>query len=134
MKKIVLLSFMLFIGRTVFAQDFPYGQVDDAALNMKKYDKDTSAHAVVLNEFGTSRINLTNDYNVRLTFEYHTKIKFFDNKEFEREGIFVIPIYNGNGTVYEEVEDVKGITFYKDDNGVVQQAELDPKKVITEKR
>lgn len=134
MKKIVLLSLILFIGRTVSAQDFPYGQVDDAALNMKKYDKDTSAHAVVLNEFGTSRINLTNDYNVRLTFEYHTKIKFFDNKEFEREGIFVIPIYNGNAMVYEEVEDVKGITFYKDDNGVVQQAELDPKKVITEKR
>lgn len=134
MKKIVLLSLIFFISGTLFAQDFPYGQVDDAALNMKKYDKDTSAHALVLNEYGTSRINLTNDYHVRLAFEYHTKIKFFDSKEFEREGTFVIPIYSGDAMIYEEVEDVKGITFYQDDNGAVRQAELDPKKIITEKR
>ena len=134
MKKIILLSSILLIGTAASAQDFPYGQVDNSALGMQKYDKDTSAHAVVLNEYGTSRINLTNDYHVRLTFEYHTKIKFFDNKEFEREGTFVIPIYNGNAMEYEEMEDVKGITFYKDDNGTVQQTELDAKKIITEKR
>ena len=56
MKKITLLSLIFFISHAAFAQDFPYGQVDDAALDMKKYDKDTSAHAVVLNEYGTSRI------------------------------------------------------------------------------
>jgi hypothetical protein len=32
------------------------------------------------------------------------------------------------------VDDIKGVTFYKDDNGMVQQAELDPKKIIREKR
>ena len=134
MKKILLLSLILFLGTAVFAQDFPYGEQDNAALDMKKYDKDTSAHAVVLKEYGTSRINLTSDYHVRLTFDYHTKIKFFDSKEFESEGTFVIPIYNGDGMVYEDVEDIKGITFYKDDNGMIQQTELDPKKIITEKR
>jgi len=134
MKKIILLFLILLFGTAAFAQDFPYGEQDDAALDMKKYDKDTSAHAVILKEHGTSGINLSNDYHVRLTFDYHAKIKFFDSKEFEREGTFVIPIYNGDGMVYEEVEDIKGITFYKDDNGMIQQAELDPKKIITEKR
>src|ERR1700759_4240793 len=103
MKKTFLLFFVVFSSVCAFGQDFPYGEVDNAALNLKKYDKDTSAHAVVLNEYGTSRINLTNDYQVRLTFEYHTKIKFFDNKEFEREGTFVIPVYSGDAMVYEEV-------------------------------
>ena len=130
MKKTLLFLTILFTSITVFAQDFPFGQRDDAALDMKKYDKDTSAHAVVLNEYGTSRIQLNTDYNPRLTFEYHTKIKFFDNKEFEREGAFEIPVYFSDNTLYEDVEDLKGITFYKDDNGTVQEAELDPKKVF----
>jgi len=134
MKKTLLLFIILFSAVYAFGQDFPYGEVDNAALNMKKYDKDTSAHAVVVNEYGTSRINLTNDYHVRLTFDYHTKIKFFDNKDFESEGTFVIPVYSADAMVYEEVSDVKGITFYKDENGTVQQTELDPKKIITEKR
>src|SRR3569832_384829 len=112
MKKNLLLLIIIFCSISAFGQDFPYGQVDNTALDMKKYDKDTSAHAVVLNEHGTSRINLTSDYHIRLTFEYHAKIKFFDNKDFEREGSFVIPVYNSAAMVYEEVEDVKGITFY----------------------
>src|SRR6266581_8827092 len=111
MKKTLLFLTVLFTSVAALAQDFPYGEMDNAALEMKKYDKDTSAHAVVLNEYGTSRINLTNDYDIRLTFEYHTKIKFFDSKEFEREGTFEIPIYKGDNMVFEDVEDIKGITF-----------------------
>jgi len=134
MKKILLLSLILFYTAAAFAQDFSYGEPDIAALDMKKYDKDTSAHAVVLKEYGTSRISLTNDYNERLTFQFHTKIKFFDSKEFHSEGTFVIPIYSSDGMVYEIVEDIKGVTFYKDDNGIMQKAELDPKKIVNEKR
>lgn len=130
MKRPLLLLITFLITLTAMAQDFPYGEVDNAALDMKKYDKDTSARAVVLNEYGTTRINLTNDYHIKMSFEYHTKIKFFDNKEFERAGTFEIPIYNGNQMVYEEVEDIKGITYYKDDNGTVQQVALDSKKVF----
>ncbi|MBV8389805.1 MAG: DUF3857 domain-containing protein [Mucilaginibacter sp.] len=130
MKKIILLSLILFTSIVSFAQDFAYGQIDRADLDMMKYDKDTSAHAVVLKEYGTSRIALTNDYNIRLTFEHHTKIKFFDSKEFEQQGTFEIPIYSSDGMVYEDVEDIKGTTYYKDDNGNLQQAELDPKKVF----
>ncbi|MDF2432772.1 MAG: hypothetical protein JWP44_2403 [Mucilaginibacter sp.] len=131
MRKTLLILITLFLlSNLVTAQDFPYGNVDDHALEMKKYDKDTSAHAVVINEYGTSRINFNNDYRVIVTFEYHTKIKFFDNKEFEREGSFEIPVYNTDNSTYEDVQDLKGITFYKDDNGVIQQVELDPKKIF----
>jgi transglutaminase-like putative cysteine protease len=130
MKKVLPLLIAVFCSLSAFGQDFPYGQADDAALNMKKYDKDTSAHAVVLNEYGTSSINLTNDYKIRLIFDYHAKIKFFDNKEFDRKGTFEIPIYNNDNMVYDEIEGVKGITYYKDDNGNLRQTELDPKKVL----
>ncbi|HEY4196173.1 MAG TPA: transglutaminase domain-containing protein, partial [Mucilaginibacter sp.] len=130
MKRTLLLVITFLISLSAFAQDFPFGQVTGADLEMKKYDKDTSAHAVYLNEYGSSRIGLSSDYDTQLIFDYHAKIKFFDNKEFEREGTIEIPIYNGDDMVYEQVDEIKGVTYYKDDNGNMQQAELNSKKVF----
>jgi hypothetical protein len=130
MRKFVLLFATCFITTLAFAQDFPFGQQDNTALDMKRYDKDTSAHAVVLNEHGISKITVTNLDEIRLVYTYHTKIKFFDDKDFESEGTFEIPLYSSDGLTYEEVTDIKGVTFYKDDNGLVQKVELDPKKVF----
>lgn len=133
MKRLLLLSTIFLISLTAFAQEFPYGQIDNAALDMKKYDKDTSAHAVVLNEYGTSRLHFDVDYHVVITYERHIKIKFFDSKEFDSQGNFAISLYNKDATYYQEVQDIKGITFYKDEHGNVQQTELDPKKVYSVK-
>ncbi len=98
---------------------------------MKHYDKDTSAHALVLNEHGLAKIVVTNADDVNLIFEYHAKIKFFDDKEFERYGTVEIPIYSSDGMTYEKLNSVKAITYYKDDNGNTQRAELDPKKIFS---
>jgi len=117
------------ISTAVSAQDFEFGTVDNNALSMQKYDKDTSAHAVVLNEYGKARIAVTNNDDVHLLFDHHITIKFFDDKEFERHGTFEIPIFSGDGQTYETLTEIKAITFYKDDNGNVQQAELDNKKI-----
>ncbi|MGZ3776394.1 MAG: transglutaminase domain-containing protein [Mucilaginibacter sp.] len=134
MKKLLLFIAAILLSATAFAQDFKYGDVSGEELDMKKYDKDTSAHAVVLNEYGTTHIAFDNDYRVRLTFAYHTKIKFFDNKEFENHGTFEIHIYSsGDNQTYEEVQDVKGATYFKDDNGNVQKEELDKKNIFTTK-
>lgn len=115
------------------AQDFPFGEVNNNELSMQKYDKDTSAHAVVLNEYGSSHMGFDNDYRVVITFMRHVKIKFFDNKDFESEGTIEIPIYSGDDDRYEDIFDIKGITFYKDENGVTQKTELDQSKVYRTK-
>ncbi len=112
------------------AQDFPYGQVDNDALNMTKYAKDTSAHAVMINEYGTSRIGFDNDYNILITYVRHVKIKFFDNRDFETEGTIVEGLYNSNETRYEDITDIKAITYYKDENGNIQHVELDKSKIF----
>ncbi|MBS1531983.1 MAG: DUF3857 domain-containing protein [Bacteroidetes bacterium] len=131
MKRILPLLIGTLLSVSAFAQDFTYGDVSSQELDMKKYDKDTSAHAVFLNEYGTTHINFDNDYNVKLTFRYHARIKFFDNKEFERQGTFEIPTYSsGDNDHYEEVQDVKGTTYFKDDNGNVQKEELDKKNIF----
>src|ERR1700759_3830041 len=89
-----------FISFFAYSQDFPFGQVDNDALNMKKYDKDTSAHAVVVNEYGTSRIAFDNEYRIKITFMRHIKIKFFDSKDFESKGTFEVPIYTWSEQSY----------------------------------
>ncbi|HZX57504.1 MAG TPA: transglutaminase domain-containing protein, partial [Mucilaginibacter sp.] len=131
MRKFILLFATCFITTLAFAQDFTYGEVDNQALDMKSYNKDTSAHAVVLNEHGMAKIIETNSEDVNLQFEYHARIKFFDDKEFERYGTVEIPIYTSDGLTYDKLSYVKAITYYKDDNGNIQKAELDPKKVYS---
>ncbi len=112
------------------AQDFPYGKVDNDALNLTKYAKDTSAHAVIIDEYGTSRIGFDNDYRILITYVRHEKIKFFDNKDFESEGTIIEGLYNRNETSYEEMSDIKAITYFKDDNGNIQHVELDQSKIF----
>jgi hypothetical protein len=128
MKKLLFIILIsIGIQNLAIAQDFKEGFVQED-LDMKKYDKDTAAHAVFLNEFGNSRIDVTGDDHIRLIYDYHAKIKIFDNKGFAN-GTIEIPIHN-NDDVAEEVTDITGTTYYRDDNGFVQKMDLDPKKVF----
>ena len=133
MKKILLIT-ILFIGIQHFvkAQDFEES-VTTEDLDLKKYAKDTSAHALFLNEFGKSRIDVVSDDHVRLIFNYHARIKIFDTKGLE-SGTIEIPIHHSsNNESTEEVDEIVGITYYRDDDGLMRSAPLDVKKVYTVK-
>ncbi len=132
-KPSLILALLFMLAKTASPQDFAYGTVTGSEMDMKNYAKDTSAHAVVLQEFGKSRIDAVSDDNIKLRYQYHVKIKIFDDKAFY-EGTVQIPLYNNSDyDSYETVEDIKGVTFYKDDNGVTQQIELENKKIYPEK-
>ena len=88
------------------AQDFKYGAVTREQMDMKSYAKDTSAHAVVLQEFGKSRIDVGGDDNIKLQYLYHVKIKIFDSKAFDK-GTVEIPVYNNSDAdSFEDVQDI----------------------------
>lgn len=127
MKKPLLLL-LLFIAPVVLkAQDFPFGQYTLAEMTMQKYAKDTSAHAVVLKEFGKTW--LSSGDHIPLIHEYHSKIKIFDNTAFD-EGTIEIPIYKIDNNSYEEVSQVEAVTYYADADGSVHKTELDPKQIF----
>lgn len=109
------------------AQDFPYGQFSLDELKMTRYDKDTTAHAVVLKEFGKTW--LSSGDHTPLIHEYHVKIKLFDDQAFN-QGTVNIPIYKIDNDKFEKVSDVQAICYYTDENGNVKKAELDPQKVF----
>ena len=63
MNKRLLLPFFLLVYFTAQAQEngFVYGQISLPDLQMKAYYKDSTANAVVLQEFGESRIDNEKD-------------------------------------------------------------------------
>jgi len=127
MKKYLLFLFTIVLSTYAVAQDFPYGQVTADELNMKRYDKDTSAHAVVLQEYGTAKIAFTNDESISLVYEYHVKIKIFDSRAFDKGSVEIH--LTGNDNVMEEATDITGTTVYIDDDGSIKKFDLDPGKI-----
>ena len=133
MKKVLPLLLILFLTRSATAQDFPFGAISQEEINMQNYARDISAHAVVLQEFGKARIDVGADEQIKVFYDYHVKIKIFDAAGFEN-GTVKIPVYNNRATdMYENLEGITGITYYKDDNGLPQKVELDNKKIYLAK-
>lgn len=122
-----LLLFLLIFPIAAWAQDFEFGQFNLDELNMTKYAKDTGAHAVVLKEFGKTWLSSAD--RTPLIFEYHVKIKIFDNEAFD-EGKIDIPIYKSDNDSYEEVTDIDAMCYYKTENGSIEKAQLDPKNIF----
>lgn len=110
-----------------FAQDFAFDNVTAEELNMKRYDKDTTAHAVVLQEYGESKMSLGTDDYVKLFFAYHAKIKILDNQGFD-EGTVTIPL-SANENFKEILSGLSGFTEYTDNDGKVQKLKLDPGEI-----
>jgi len=128
MKYFFFLAFSLFLFSS-FAQDrgFPYGQASYRELEMKIYDKDSSAVAVVLNEFGDGSMEDGNDYN--LLFEYHVRIKILKQQGVERATI-EIPLHKQEGRS-EKVRSVKA-SSYNIENGTLKETKLESKNIFTE--
>ncbi len=129
MKLYLVLFYALTISLSAIAQDFKYGEYNTNEMNMTKYDKDTSAHAVVLKEFGKAYISSTD--GMPLIYEYHVKVKIFDSKAYQK-GDVAIRLYKSDNMRFETVSDIKGTTYYKDNNGNVTHTDLDDKKVYHE--
>ena len=111
-------------------QDFTFGKPSSEEFNLKKYDRDTSANAVVLREFGTAYLS---SHDSELIFEYHVRIKIFNSKEF-KQGDIEIPVYKKDANTFEKLSNIKGITFYPDEQGLIRSSELDPKQIFKESK
>jgi len=131
MKKLLLLLTAAFFCNIALAQNFPYDHYTISDLDMKAYEKDKTAHALVLSEFGKTWISSGD--GLPLFHEYHVKIKIFDSKAFE-EGNITIPIHKSDNNDFEQVSDIEGVTYYADERGNIQRTYLDPKTVVKENR
>lgn len=111
------------------AQDhgFPYGKVTYKQFEQHVLARDSSAVAIVLNEFGEAYISNDGDHN--LIFEHHYIIKILKQPGVEEANIS-IPL-NKSGSRYEFLLSVKAAS-YNVENGTIRQSPIDNKSVFTE--
>ncbi|TWR26865.1 DUF3857 domain-containing protein [Mucilaginibacter achroorhodeus] len=111
------------------AQDFPFGSFTVDELQQTNYKNDTSAHAYVIKEFGSTKLDMGNNDRINMFYKYHVKIKILDAKAFDK-GTISIP-FRSYDDVIEDVSDIKALTTYMEDGGAVKKAELDKSKIYT---
>jgi transglutaminase-like putative cysteine protease len=128
MKKILTLVAFILAAHCASSQDFPFGTPSFEELQMKRYEKDTSASAVVLREYGTTFINST---NIDVVFEYHVRIKVFNSKGYKK-GNVELPIHKSDANTFEQINDLKAVTIYPGENGKFETTELEKKQVFKE--
>jgi len=113
---------------TAQSNSFPFGQVTYRELDIKTYDKDTSAIAVVLREEGDAHIE-DSDPNY-LVYHYHVKIKIL-KKAGQELADFVIPLRKGDGIRKEAMRSVTASSF-NFENGTMKETKLNTKDQFTE--
>ncbi|MBI1769647.1 MAG: DUF3857 domain-containing protein [Bacteroidetes bacterium] len=127
-----ILLFLTLFPSLVLAQfesGFKFGAITYADLGMKEYSKDSTAVALVLNEFGDTYIQNASPYN--LILEYHVKIKILKRQAFELAN-FEIPLRIIESEK-ESITDIQASTFNLENNSI-KESKLNPKDVFTENR
>ncbi len=85
-----------------------FGNVSQKELDMRTYEKDTTAHAVVLEEYGDVSFQLIKD-RILLVKQYYTKIKILDKQGVD-EAIIQIPYYRTRKSE-ETIKNIKAVTY-----------------------
>lgn len=133
MKKVLAAVIFTLIGCAVYAQKAPikFGNVSIDDLKMSQYEKDTSAAAVVLCDYGTSTITYnqsTSDW--KLTFERIKRIKVF-KKQGYAQADFEVVLYH-NVTDEEKISGLKVVT-HNLENGKDKETKMNSDAVFKEK-
>jgi hypothetical protein len=127
-KRLAFLTFIICIPLDSNSQGhgFSFGSATLKELNMIRYLLDSSASAVVLNEFGEVYFNIEDG---NMIFEYHKKVKVL-KKEGLDEANFAL-FLGKNESRKEELISVEGITHYLE-NGKMKNSTLEKKAIFYE--
>jgi transglutaminase-like putative cysteine protease len=107
-----------------------FGDVPLEQLKMTVYEKDSSAAAVVLADYGESIIAYTQGIGFTLKFERITRIKILSKDGLDRAN-FSIPLFHSGGSD-EKLSGLKAVT-YNLENGKVVESKLKSEAVFKEK-
>ncbi|MDW7692071.1 transglutaminase domain-containing protein [Flammeovirgaceae bacterium SG7u.111] len=130
--KTCFLVLTLLIGlncTAAFAQlKVKYGKFDQSELDMKVYEKDTAANAVVLFDKGRSYIQYGSE-GFQLYHKRHRRVKILNKQGYEHADFSVV-LYDEGGND-EKITSLKGHTYVVK-NGKVEKFKLEKKDVFKE--
>ena len=85
---------------------------------MTKYDKDTTAEALMLFNFGNTEFILNTDVEFQFVYSRHCQLKFFKKSAFSA-GEFSVRLYK-NASSKEELKNLKAVTYNLVDGKIVK--------------
>src|SRR5690606_28582350 len=105
---------------SVFAQKAPikFGDVSKEEVSMTSYDKDPTAPAVVLADYGVSMVTYRQNVGFSVDFERITRIKIL-TKDGLPWGNFEIPLYK-NSNDREKLVSLKAVTYNLEGSKIVE--------------
>lgn len=134
MKLLYALSFItfFFLSASIYGQAPPmkFGKIDPANLEMKYYEKDSSASAIILCDYGVSKIKWAHGEGWKLITEVHRRIKIF-NKDGYKWADGEVYLWHQFGDK-EKLNFLKGFTYNLDGKKVVK-SKLEKSSIFEEK-
>ncbi len=133
-KKIILVLFSIFLIQegAISQNKMKFGKINMADVKMTLYDKDTSASAVVLGDYGKSEIVYsTAKKSFELIYERHRRIKILKKDGYDWAD-HSVSLYRDNGTK-EKIASLKGYS-YNLVNGKIEKSKLEKSSIFEEKQ
>lgn len=129
MKRVLAVVIFTLICCAVCAQKDPikFGEIPMEDLQMTTYDKDTSAVAVILADFGEARIS---PYQGKMLFEHHKRIKILKAEGTSWADVSIFLYHTSSGE--ENISGLKAVT-YNLENGKIVESKMDNGSVFQEK-
>ena len=111
-----------------FSQNAPieWGEIPKADLEMKTYLPDTSAHAIILADYGQSAINS----DLGITYKRHMRIKIFSAAGYDW-GTHIITLYTKEN--WEKLDDLEGVTYSLGADGSIEKTDLEDDMIFDER-
>ncbi|MGE0090389.1 MAG: transglutaminase domain-containing protein [Bacteroidales bacterium] len=128
----ILLTLSLLLSQFTYSQklELEFGKISREEIEMKSYEKDKEAKAVILYDKGNSVFFETeNGYDIRFT--RHKRIKIFDKSESQFTEVSIPYYVDGYGKT-EAVKSIEAFTYNITD-GKLSQKKLDPSTVYEER-
>jgi len=131
--RLIGLVVVLVTSINLFAQKDPvkFGDIPMEDLQMKVYDKDSSASAVVLADYGQSSIGYQNEKGFVINYERIVRIKIL-TKDGLDWGSFRFLLYRADSGDKEKLSGLKGVT-YNLENGKVVETKLKDDGIFKDK-
>jgi hypothetical protein len=121
---------LVFVGTFCHAQlegDFEFGKTGPKDFSMTNYDKDSSANALVLKEFGKAQIEI--DDRSEVIFYHHVRIKILNKNGFDQANITIrLQKYERER---ENILELRASTFNLK-NGRIEEIQLNEKGLFIE--
>ncbi len=124
-----ILLFLVFSSLYAHAQKPPikFGDISKEELELTIYDRDSSAVAVVLTDYGHAYISLSTS---KLIFERHKRVKILKKEGLDYANAAIRLYYSGSAK--ETVSNLKGVT-YNMVNGKLTETKMSKQSIFEEK-